>query len=61
MIPLHSILLNRKQIVRLIVQTLKRLQVASGNLDLKIVEIREIIWSKVDAVMTDAVSKNIDI
>ena len=60
MIPLRPILFaheNRKQIVRLIVQTLKRLQVASGNLDLKIVE----IWSKVDAVMTDAVSKNIDI
>ena len=55
--PLFFAFEDREQIVELIVETLKRLHVAADNPSLTTID----IWEKIDALMTDAVSKNLKI
>lgn len=58
MIPVHPIFFafeDRDQIVALIVKTLKRLQVAADDPSWTVVH----LWEQIDALMTDAVSKNL--
>ena len=55
--PLFFAFEDRDQIVSLIVETLKRLQVAANDESWTAVG----LWEQIDAVMTDAVSKNLKI
>ena len=48
---------DRSQIISLIVETLKRLSVAADKLNVTASD----LWNKIDAVMTDAVTKNLKI
>ena len=57
--PIYFAIEDKEQIVLLIVETLKRLQVAlDGATKLQCIRF---LWSKIEALMTDAVSKNLKI
>ena len=45
---------DRSQIIALIVETLKRLNVAANSLEFTASD----LWEKIDAIMSDAVTKN---
>ena len=53
--PLFFAYEDREQIISLIVESLKRLSVAANKLDVTASN----LWEKIDAIMTDAVSKNL--
>ena len=55
--PLFFAYEDREQIVCLIVETLQRLSVATNNSDVSAVH----LWERIDALMTDAVSKNLKV
>ena len=55
--PLFFAYEDREQIISLIVESLKRLSVAANKLDVTASN----LWEKIDAIMTDAVSKNLKI
>ena len=55
--PLFFAYGDRSQIISLIVETLNRLSVAASKLNLTAAN----LWEKIDAVMTDAVTKNLKI
>ena len=55
--PLYFAYENREQVISLVVETLKRLSVAAHKLNTSASE----LWSKIDAVMTDSVRKNLKI
>ena len=60
MISLHPLFFayeDREQIISLIIETLNRLCVAANESNVTAVE----LWERVDALMTDAVSKNLKI
>lgn len=60
MIPLRPLFFayeDRSQIISLIVETLKRLSVAANKLNVTEID----LWTQIDAIMTDAVRKNMKI
>ena len=55
--PLFFAYEDREQIIKLVVQTLERLSVAASKLNVTASD----LWEKIDAIMTDSVSKNLKI
>ena len=55
--PLFFVYEDREQIISLIVETFKRLSIAGQKLNVAVQD----LWSKVDAIMTDGVTKNLKV